>query len=371
MIILFAGRLGGEKADALFVRESAASFAAAGIETIVIAPRRLRRGHYSSDVFRTVYLPTVDLFDIPILWSLANVCNLFFFSISTLVWLWLRGSRDDVILCNEPIPLWFASLRSSHTVYEVHIFPERNHRLYGRFFRRVQLFAPITDWTARQLGSVFGIASERIVVSRSGVNLNMFSSVSGLDARQQLGLEAGRSIVVYTGHLYDWKGVDTLAAAARSLPDVLFIYVGGTDGDVRRRREQWKEIQNIDVRGSVPHHEVGLWQSAADVLAIPNSASEPISVHYTSPMKLFEYMASKRPIVASDLPSIREVLSDDSAYLFTPDDPSALSAALRLALNDPNASLRAEAAFSKVQNFTWDVRSARILRHFGYTDATL
>src|SRR5262249_13241169 len=68
------------------------------------------------------------------------------------------------------------------------------------------------------------------------------------------------------------------------------------------------------------------WLAAAAVLVLPNSRAEPISARYTSPLKLFEYMAAGRPIVASDLPSLREVLTGGrNAVLVPPDDPGALA----------------------------------------------
>ena len=79
----------------------------------------------------------------------------------------------------------------------------------------------------------------------------------------------------------------------------------------RRSGASWRrtELQRVRLVGYVPPGEVPLWLAAADVLALPNSAGEAISARYTSPLKLFEYMAAGRGIVASDLPSLREVLT--------------------------------------------------------------
>ena len=80
-----------------------------------------------------------------------------------------------------------------------------------------------------------------------------------------------------------------------------------------------KGSENILVLGHKPHKTMPVFLKAADVLVLPNSAKEEISRSYTSPLKLFEYMASGRPIVASDLPSIREVLNENNSLLVSPD----------------------------------------------------
>jgi glycosyltransferase involved in cell wall biosynthesis len=104
---------------------------------------------------------------------------------------------------------------------------------------------------------------------------------------------------------------------------------------------------------------------SADILALPNPASA-ISNHATSPLKLFEYMAAGRAIVASDLPSIREVLNHDTnALLVAPGDPAALAAAIRRLATD--AALRGRlgaAARSAVLDYSWSRRAERLEQLF-------
>jgi glycosyltransferase involved in cell wall biosynthesis len=97
------------------------------------------------------------------------------------------------------------------------------------------------------------------------------------------------------------------------------------------------------------------------VLALPNPSSA-ISTLFTSPLKLFEYMAAGRPIVASDLPAIREVLHHDvDALLVAAGDPAALAAGIERVLADPGLARRlAEAALSAVPAYSWDRRAERL-----------
>jgi len=138
--------------------------------------------------------------------------------------------------------------------------------------------------------------------------------------------------------------------------------VGGTEGDVLKIKKQTSENKNIIVVGSRPHSEIPYWQKSADVLVLPNTAKEDISKYYTSPMKLFEYMASGNSIVASDLPSIREVLNKDNSVLVEPDNPKKLAEGMNKVLGDFNfADKISKQALEDVKNYTWGERVKNIL----------
>jgi glycosyltransferase involved in cell wall biosynthesis len=117
----------------------------------------------------------------------------------------------------------------------------------------------------------------------------------------------------------------------------------------------------VTFTGLIPPVEVAARLRQADVLVLPNPASV-ISSEFTSPLKLFEYMASGRPIVASDLPSLREVLRDgENALLVEPGNPQALTAGVARIKNDPALGRRlAERAMEDVRQFTWGRRAERL-----------
>ena len=102
--------------------------------------------------------------------------------------------------------------------------------------------------------------------------------------------------------------------------------------------------------------------AAADVLVIPNSNLDERTRAFTSPLKLFEYMASRRPIVASSTPTILEVLKYDSAVLVEPDNPLALKEGLLKISGDKKmADSLAKNARKEVENYTWEKRASKIL----------
>ena len=189
----------------------------------------------------------------------------------------------------------------------------------------------------------------------------------------RIAVDPGRAIddqqqgaVVYAGHLYAWKGVDVLLDALGQLGGVRGVIVGGyeKEPDLARLRERAARFgisDRVTFTGLVPPSAVAAYLRAARMLVLPNPASA-ISTRFTSPLKLFEYMAAGRPIVASDLPSIREVLRhEENALLVEPGNPTALAAGVRRLLEDRALADRlARAAMTDVQDYSWDRRAERL-----------
>ncbi|MBI4049952.1 MAG: glycosyltransferase [Candidatus Doudnabacteria bacterium] len=201
-----------------------------------------------------------------------------------------------------------------------------------------------------------------------------------------MGLPQDKKIVMYTGHVYEWKGADVLLEAARlsSLrapakqsqsgeiassteaprndQDMLFIFVGGTDWDMQRFRPLAEGLANVLLLGQKPHDLIPKYLGAADILVLPNSGKSDISKYYTSPLKMFEYMAAGKPIVASDLPAIREVLNENNAVLVRPDDPQALAQGIKRILENPDLGTKlANQARLDVASYNWPARAQKIM----------
>jgi glycosyltransferase involved in cell wall biosynthesis len=209
-----------------------------------------------------------------------------------------------------------------------------------------------------------GVDGRKIRVEPDGFEPSRFAELPTKDsARATLGLPREVPLAVYTGGLLEWKGVEILVDAARSLPSIYFVIAGGMEQDVRRLRARAGGLANVRIDGFQPPARVPLYLAAGDLALVPNRSKPAISARHTSPLKVFEAMAAGIALVASDLPSLREVLVDgENALLVAPDDAVALAAGVERLAAD--AALRARIAArlrAQADDFTWDARALRVL----------
>jgi glycosyltransferase involved in cell wall biosynthesis len=240
--------------------------------------------------------------------------------------------------------------------------PAKRRRLESRerlVWARADGYITLTAALARELEGRFG-PRPRLAVVPDGARIRD-EGQAGL--RQGPG--AGAPVVGYAGHLYPWKGPDVLLEAIERLPGVRALVVGGLPGepDLDRVRALADRVApgRVTFAGQVAPPRVAELLRQADVLVIPNTPGRASSA-YTSPLKLFEYMASGRPIVASDLPALREILRpDENAVLVEAGHAAALAAGVSRVLADPAlASRLAGQAREDVRQWTWDARAGRI-----------
>jgi glycosyltransferase involved in cell wall biosynthesis len=232
-----------------------------------------------------------------------------------------------------------------------------------RVWNDAEGYVTITSGLATELTRRYGTRAN-VTVIPDGVRLSAspaakpFPRTGGNDPRLYT--------IGYAGHLYPWKGVELIIEAVTALQDTRALIIGGHEHepDLQRLRDFAVSIDcssRVTFTGALPPPDVALRLQEADVLVLPNPASA-ISTHFTSPLKLFEYMAAGKPIVASDLPSIREVLRDGENALLAPaGNPPALTAAIRRVKDDPALAAKIAAqARADVVDYTWDRRAERL-----------
>ncbi len=267
--------------------------------------------------------------------------------------------KDDVLYTRDFLTSMVFS-RQKFLVLELHDIP-RSNAMFGSLVKRFQLFFVLNNNIKKDLLS-FGIPENKVFVFPSGVDLDELRiGMSMQEARNKLDLPQGVKIVLYAGQFYSWKGVDTLADAAALLPEATFVFVGGAIPESEIFIEKYKNVANIIIRPFQERSVIAQYLKASDVLVIPNSSKKQISSRYTSPLKMFEYMAVQKPIVASDLPSLREVLTEDDCLFATADGPQDFARAIKKVLDDPGLGTSlSNNAFAKVGQFTWDKRAKGI-----------
>ncbi|MES3005132.1 MAG: glycosyltransferase family 4 protein [Patescibacteria group bacterium] len=268
--------------------------------------------------------------------------------------------RSDYIFTRDEMLAWLCLFVGRKVIWETHT---GSYNFFAKkasagSFRVVTISQGLKDFYISK-----GIDANKIIVSRDAVDIVDFDlNITKDEARKLLNLPRDKKVVLYAGRLDGWKGVVTFLKASRGFGDnVVAVIVGGDENHVVDLRSNYPKVIFV---GFKPYVDLPTYQKSADVLVLPNTAQNEVSRLYTSPLKVFTYMASKVPIVASDLPSIREVLDTDSAVFVKPDDSQALLEGIQSVLDGRvNADIIAEQAFTKVKNNTWENRVKVILKN--------
>ena len=358
-------RLPTEKAHGIQIMKTCEALVAQGVEVELLVPKR--RNYLKDDAFdfynvsKNFSLKKLWCFDfifLPGFKKLTFWMETFTFYLSVKRYV-AKNTFDAYYTRDLPIALWLS--KKVDIFYEIHTLPERPRGKHKRAWKMAKGLLVISEGIREDLIK-YGVNKDKILIAPDAVDLGQFSiEESKEQSRERLSLPKEKKSVLYAGHLYSWKGADLLAQAAKELPEAEIYLVGGTKEDVENFKKKYN-FANLHITGWQPHNLIPYWLNSADVLVLPNSAKEKISSRYTSPMKLFEYMASGAPIVASDLSSVREVLNENNCFFTPSDNPELLAKKIKESLTDKSKSARiAEQALTDVANYSWENRAKKIL----------
>jgi len=366
---LVSNRLPTEKAHGYQIAKMCESFTDLGCDVELIHPDRVNSvttGFFESyGVEKNFKIRSIPGFD----WGkLYKYIGKLYFQLNRLSFFlkswFLKIPSESLIYTRSPELVWVFAKRGFKTFFECHQLPASASLFFGIFLHASHGVVAITQGLKNQLSSQYHLPAEKILVASDGVDLKTFDiQLTRQEARQKLNLPLDKKIILYTGQLFAWKGVDILAEATSSLPNDYLVYlVGGTQEDIATFKSKYQSIKNLICLPSVPRAEVAIWLKSADLLVLPNSRKFKISESHTSPLKLFEYMASQTPILASDLPSLQEILSLQEASFFKADSPTDLARQAQNIFQDAaSAEARTKDAYAKVKNYTWSSRAKNIL----------
>jgi glycosyltransferase involved in cell wall biosynthesis len=230
-------------------------------------------------------------------------------------------------------------------------------------WRGADMTFPVTDVLADYVRRA-GVPEERIKVIPNGINRLRFPvGLSGDAIRAELGL-GGKVVLGFVGFIREWHGlphvVDAMAAM-ENREQLQFLIIGDGPGraEVEERARRIGMAGQVTSLGLVARDQVAAYVAAFDI------ALQPKVTPYASPLKLFEYMALSRAIVAPDQPNIREVLVDgENALLFRDDDPAHFRSQIMRLCGDADLRRRlGEGALRSVneKGYTWDDNARRVL----------
>lgn len=356
-------RLPTEKAHGIQIMETCAALSRTGVQTTLLVSSRQA---VSVDPFE--YYNVAPTFRIKRIWTpdivrygrVAYAFYVIVYGIGAL--LSVRRLSPDVLYTRDPITASAMVLFSRiPVVLEAHT---THTYMSQRVLQRLAGVITITHGLGDYYVQERKVSEDKVHVAPDAVDLDAFRQVDVDEARRQLrgqlGVPAETKIALYTGSfgLYAWKGVDVARQAADKAPELTWLFVGGSV----------EECEAL-TKGAGPHvrtlprvsrKNMPKLLAGADVLLLPNKSGDLASERDTSPMKLFEYMASGVPIVASDIPSIREILDETSAFLVSPNDARALVHGVHEAVSGGEKNARLARARSKAELYTWDKRASGI-----------
>jgi glycosyltransferase involved in cell wall biosynthesis len=373
--ILYHHRIGSRDGQAVHLEELIAALRRAGAEVIVVGPESFARASFGHNPrFISALKSLVPKAAYELLELGYN-----FVAYRRLEKAW-RAHKPDVIYerynLNLVAGIWLSRRHRVPLLLEVNapLMKERASfdgialrrlakRVEASTWKNAHCVLPVTQVLANEVRDA-GVNERRIRVIPNGIDKNNFSmEIDGGAIKAALGL-SNKLVIGFTGFIRSWHGLDSIIDWLATQPakgNIHALIVG--DGPARHDLEQQVLRLGISDRvtftGLVDRHSISRMVAAFDI------AVQPKSVPYASPLKLFEYMAMAKAILAPDQPNIREVLENEvSALLFDPNDRHSMVQAMQRLAED--SALRAKlgaAALRTIRDrdYTWDGNARRVL----------
>jgi len=377
IVYITNARLPTEKAHGVQILKMIQAFSGLGNQTILIHPKRHQKEiSHKTNVFKfygiekTFEVKSLKFVD-PYIFRpfMPKFLYRFFSFLIDFMWgifavNYSKKYNPDFLIFrdNTPFGLFFSYLLRIPSVIEFHDMPPFiSKRIFKFVLKRSKIIKcfGVTKKLSSDLENYFGFDKNVIKVLHDAVDLEEFIN------KPEINNTSSKPILTYCGSLSYEKGTDLLIEAASKLEGFQIIIVGGLDADVKIYSEKARNlnINNIRFIGQVLPFEVVNYLNSSDILLLPSSGKSKKSREYTSAMKLFEYLATGVPIVASDIPSNTEILTENkNCILFNSDDSDNLSQEVKKLWKD--CSLREKISKNSIElsrQFTWKNRCKVII----------
>ncbi|MBI4919682.1 glycosyltransferase family 4 protein [Candidatus Azambacteria bacterium] len=376
LIYIANSRIPTEKANGFQIMKMCEAFSNAGVKMELWIPKRFNQikespfSYYDiRENFGIKKIPVVDLVPLDkLLGSAAGLVESVSFAFFCLFYL-PKQSEDCFIYSRDQFICWFLSFSKRKFVYEIHSFPQ-NTGWYKRIWKRAYRIIAITQGLKNLLVRK-NIKGDKILTAPDGVDLEAFNAVSQSkeELKIELGLPREDFLIGYVGKFKTLgmeKGIKTMIESLSLLEkDAKMVFVGGEEsemGEYKILASRFNVAAQCVFIAYQPYARMIKYIKAMDALVIP-FPNEPHYAFYASPLKLFEYMASGQPIIASDLPALKEILNDKNALFFKPEDKNDLARAVKMLKASQTLGYHlSRQAFADVKNYTWQQRANNILK---------
>lgn len=362
---LSAFQIPSRAANSVHVMRMCQSFAANGHEVALFAAKS---SLHARDEFR--YYGVSESFKIVKSWRPAMRFAGFWIYARGVNSKLVSGPRPDLLYCRDRLCTLVAARLRIPFVFEVHDLASGIKRaIEKRLFRKksfARLVAISNCLRNEYLQQFPELCAEKVIVAPDGADPPQVGGPTH-DAAASGG-RPGCLQVGYIGHLYPGRGVEIIVELARRRKDVDFHIVGGNEKDVGLWKSRANRLSNVRFHGFVEPSKTDYYRHTMDVLIAPYqenvyTESGAEIARWFSPLKVFEYMAAGKAIVASDLPALREILEHNvTALIIPPNDLNAWDEAIRSLRDDrlrERLGLAAKAKFEEA--YTWRERARRVV----------
>lgn len=368
LIYIANARMPTDMAHGIQIMKMCEAFALAGLAVELIVPKRFNKikadpfDYYEvKRIFKITKLFCLDL----LIWQLGKfgfLAESLTFLLSVRFYLWFK--KFDIVYLRLPM----AGLFFKNYILEIHTLNNKVSFIKKKTWLAAKKIVVLTSYIKNGLIKQ-GIAEDNIMVAPDGVDLNQFAvKIDKKEARIKLNLPLDKKIILYSGSFnlnnwFDWKGIDIILAAAKlfNSNNYLFVLVGGEDKENELLKSR-NSLTNVRLVSHQLQKIIPYYLKAADILLLPNKKGNLNSEQHTSPLKLFEYMASGVPIIASDLPSLREILNQNNSCLIEPNNPVALAEKIKSLFLKPDLEKAiAGQARLDANNYSWEKRVNKII----------
>lgn len=276
--------------------------------------------------------------------------------------IFINSRSNDLIISRNIFFSFIASFLNKKHIYEIHNMESSIHGFMQKIILQNKniIFVTISKKLKKYLINKFNIQNRIHVLhdAASEFKINSFNT------KKNIYRKSDHIVCCYTGTIDVGRGIELIIDIAKNNQNIIFNIAGGVKN--KNLADSLRKINNINFYGYISHHDVQNLICKSDVLLMPYEKGISIgsnkidSSQWMSPLKMFEYMASGKPIISSDLSVLREVLKNDyNAYLVKSKNVNDWITVIKKAYKNKKIGINALDDFKK--NYTWDIRSKRII----------
>jgi len=324
--------------------------------------------------FEIKRLPSIDLFFIKLVpRKLAYYVRSLSFVASSWLYVIKHAGGGATFYSRDYAILFMLSIIGCRPIAEIHDYRSKKSKAsIGLILRRARKIVVNSEGTLEPLKHHYEFSLDKVLVASNGVDLDYFDvKLTREEARRSLGIASDGIVFGYVGSLESAgndKGVGDLIEAFNqaSLNMSKLLVVGGSDNLIGKYKSMVRS-NNIEFTGHVEYGKIPIYLRAIDVVVIPLSNNTHGKT--TSPIKVYEFIAAEKAIIASDIDALRSALPENGAVFYEAGNPDDLRKKILLLANDEKLRHDLEANVLKnLKDISWDSRATKIINHVEHNE---